>query len=181
MNILYKFVSIILVTIFLTGCGKGQPTCSDKDVVEILDGLLSDQAKFLALSGPALGNVGYSQDLLKINPKANKAAKEGNAGEAFDLIEATVNATLDMAPIYKLAVNKAKESTFALSGIKTEKETEHRTSCSASVQYTLGFPSAEFVGEPTYRTLSLISSFKMDITYDAYFSDDGTLYVELDR
>ena len=67
-----------------------------------------------------------------------------------------------------------------LSGIKTEDETERRTSCSASVEYTLGFPSEVFVGEHFHKLLSSIRVTTLDITYEAYYADDGTLYVELD-
>lgn len=171
----------LLVAGILSGCGSSLPGCSDSDTQEILAELLQEEAQMLAIMVP--GRLGYAESLVMLAPMSLAKIQQRELGEAFQLIEDAVQSQPDSdhVKLLRTVLAQAKKSTFSLDGITTLRESERRSDCKVQVKFTFGLPTAQDLGDSRLQSaLDAARVLQDERTYQTYYSDDGTHYVEVD-
>ena len=169
---------------------SGPPGCSDDDVVGLIEEMLQEEAQVGALlfGGESFG---YSRLLLALDPMVAVKMDMGDFGEAFAMLESAVNTLPEtsgeegfLSPKFlKKAVSTAKQSQFEISALSTMRRTEYRSYCSFSVTMNYGW-HLEDMGlsdDQKARLVSLAGALRLDRKFETYYSDDGDVYVELER
>jgi hypothetical protein len=182
-------VAALMSGLGLAGCSSGPPKCSDPDVVGVLEEFLQEDTPLLAIALTSSSRL-YTDVLFASAPGALVHMNNSEFGEAFKALEAGAAAlpATGVGTLAKDALVAAKTSTFAISGVTTIDATDRRSSCKFHVDYVLGLPSEAQIlavlkdAGHTQRYVSmfdLVRNWKQDRTFEAYYADDGELFVEL--
>ncbi len=173
----------------LAGCSSGPPDCSDPEVVGVLEEFLQEDTPLLAIALTASSRL-YTDVLFASAPGALVHMNNSEFGEAFKALEAGAAAlpSTGVGTLAKDALVAAKTSTYVISGVTTIDATDRRSNCSFHVEYALGLPSAEQIqavlkdaaqAQRYVAMFDLVRTWKQDRSFEAYYSDDGELFVEL--
>lgn len=185
-----RSLCLTIPILLTTGCQSGPPGCSDTQTLEILRELLNEQAKLTTVVVLTAAHKPFGFAMLAHASDWLGKAQSGSmdAGEAYlELAEKIETLPLDSndwgVPMLKAVVAAARYSSAEISGVATQNRTEHKTTCSATVAYTLNWPTSQELGEGDPQRLvdrvrEMMGTAEQDIEFTTYYADDGTHYVE---